>query len=294
MKMNTIGKKLSPLHYCAALILLTAQGARSQAEGTTYADLAPILSTHCVICHTGSSAPLGLRLDNYASIIEGSSRGPVVRSGDPSGSEIIRRIKGISQPRMPMTGPPFLSDNEITLFENWVTDGLLKGRSPSPANVNSGSPVKKSAIGETVTYADVAPLFARSCVKCHTTQGVMGAAPEGYLLTSYAETLSASDRVRVVPGNPYASELIRRIRGQSLPRMPFDGPPYFSDDEINLIETWISQGARDESGKTAPSPIGAEVRLQGVLQSGWRIDGLDLIMSKKTRIDKSPQARELR
>ena len=36
----------------------------------------------------------------------------------------------------------------------------------------------------------------------------------------------------MVPGKPEASELVRRIRGQAHPRMPFDGPPYLSDDEI--------------------------------------------------------------
>lgn len=52
----------------------------------------------------------------------------------------------------------------------------------------------------------------------------MGALPEGYLLSSYAATLASGERARVVPGNPVASELVRRIRGQARPRMPYDGP----------------------------------------------------------------------
>jgi len=82
-----------------------------------------------------------------------------------------------------------------------------------------------AAGAQATTYADVAPIFATRCAKCHAERGLMGPAPEGYRLNSYEATLSTVDRVRVVPGHPEASELVRRIRGQALPRMPFDGPP---------------------------------------------------------------------
>jgi hypothetical protein len=87
--------------------------------------------------------------------------------------------------------------------------------------------------------------------------------PEGYRLDSLQATLDPSDRVRVVPGNPSASELLRRIRGESRPRMPFDGPPYLDDAQIRLVEQWIAQGARDAQGKPSPVPAGARVRFRG-------------------------------
>jgi len=73
--------------------------------------------------------------------------------------------------------------------------------------------VQRPAPGEPVTYQHVAPIFATRCAKCHTNNGQMGPAPEGYRLSSYVSTLSANDRARVVPGNAAASELVRRIRG---------------------------------------------------------------------------------
>jgi hypothetical protein len=91
----------------------------------------------------------------------------------------------------------------------------------------------------------------------------MGRPPEGYRLDSLAATLDASDRARVVPGNPGSSELVRRIRGVSRPRMPFDGPPWLADEEMRLIEQWIAQGARDSEGRGAPVPAGARVRFRG-------------------------------
>ncbi|WP_088279985.1 c-type cytochrome domain-containing protein [Ideonella sp. A 288] len=73
---------------------------------------------------------------------------------------------------------------------------------------------------DNVTWAHVEPVLARRCAKCHTDNGQMGAPPEGYRLTSHAATIDSSDRARVVPGRPEASELVRRIRGQARPRMP--------------------------------------------------------------------------
>ncbi|MFZ0106143.1 MAG: c-type cytochrome domain-containing protein, partial [Thiobacillus sp.] len=179
----------------------------------------------------------------------------------------------------------FLSDAEVALFESWIAGGLKAGSAaPSPPPVAS-----RPAAGEPVTYAHVAPLFARHCARCHTDNGQMGAAPEGYRLTSHAATLSADERARVVPGHPEASELLRRIKGQAKPRMPYDGPPYLSVEDIDLIESWIVQGARDASGLPAPIPAGAKVRLHGVMGTDGRIDGLDPGNLAAARRDKLPR-----
>lgn len=270
-------------------LFLIASISGAQAAGPTYSDVAPILALRCVVCHSGDSAPLGLRLDSLDGILEGSRNGPVVQTDDPANSPLIRRIKGLAQPRMPMTGPPFLSDQEIALFEAWVANGLqpgdgATGRAPTAQSSSTGP-----APGEPVTYEQVAPIFARRCAKCHTAQGKMGSPPEGYRLTSYSATLSAADRTRVVPGSPGASELVRRIRGQARPRMPFDGPPFLSGEEIALIERWIAQGARDSSGSQAAVPTGARVRLHGTLSKRWQLDDLPLTVTGRTRIDKGPR-----
>ena len=118
----------------------------------------------------------------------------------------------------------------------------------------------------------------------------MGGPPEGYRLGSYAETVSTGDRVRVVPGSPGASELVRRVRGQSLPRMPYDGPPFLTGEEIALIEQWIAEGARDSAGAPASMPVGSRVRLQGRLALPNRLDDLELVITRSTRLDKSPRS----
>lgn len=256
----------------------------SPVVATDFSDIDRILQTRCVVCHAGPAAPLGLRLDSREGLLAGSSRGAVVASGDPAGSELIKRLTGTSLPRMPMTGPPYLADDEVALFEQWILEGMQAG----PVTEPSASAPPPEAFTGPIRYDQVAPIFATRCAKCHTEEGLMGGPPEGYRLTSYGDTVSAADRVRVVPGSPGASELLRRIRGQALPRMPFDGPPFLTDDEIGLIAQWIADGARDSAGSPAPVPAGRRVRLHGRLESLDRLDELPLVITRSTRLDKSP------
>lgn len=260
------------------------------AADVTYADLSPILASRCVMCHSGPAAPLELHLDTLEGLLEGSRNGAIVKIGNPSASELVTRLRGLSLPRMPMTGPPFLSDEEVALFEQWIAGGLQSDpdvENAAPSIADSAAEIPETN-GLTI-YSDVAVIFATRCAKCHTENGLMGPAPEGYRLTSYAATVSAADRTRVVPGNPLASELVRRIRGHARPRMPFDGPPYLTEAEILSIEKWVADGARDSTGNPAPMPTGKRLRLHGQLDEQWRLDGLPLTITRSTRMDKKPR-----
>lgn len=158
---------------------------------------------------------------------------------------------------MPLTGPPWLTDAQIAIIEQWIAAGAAAGEAVLQEKERRRRP------GDPVTYADVAPILVGRCVKCHGPNSIMGGPPEGYRLDTLQQTLDASDRARVVPGNPSASELLRRIAGESGPRMPLDGPPYLDDAQIRLVEQWIAQGARDAQGKPSPVPAGARVRFRG-------------------------------
>ena len=270
---------------CAARVVVAlACGAVHAQPVPTYAEVAPLFAQRCGVCHSGAQAAASLRLDSHESIMAGGAKGPVVKPGDAANSELIRRVKGQTLPRMPMTGPPWLDSAEVLLLARWVDGGARPGRPGSAAA--PPAPGAAPLAGEPVTWFHVAPVFARRCARCHTDGGSMGSAPEGYRLTSHAGALDAADRVRVVPGQPQASELLRRIRGQSLPRMPMDGPPYLSDAEVSLIERWIEQGSRGADGQPASVPAGAKVRLHGTLQPGPRLDALPLVIGPWSRVDK--------
>lgn len=108
--------------YILFALMLISSAAFSQE--VTFSDLAPILSARCVGCHSGPRPSMGLRLDTLQGLLKGSRNGPVVHAGDPEGSELIRRLKGYRLPRMPLSGPPFLTDAEIALFEIWIETGM--------------------------------------------------------------------------------------------------------------------------------------------------------------------------
>ena len=70
--------------------------------------------------------------------------------------------------------------------------------------------------------------------------------------------------------------------------MPFDGPPWLSDDDIRLISQWVAQGAVNAEGAPAVLPVGARVRFRGTLTGQWAIDGAPFTVDVGTRIQKRP------
>lgn len=89
-----------------------------------WAEVSVIFNKRCIMCHSAvAGASKGLRLDNYAAALTGSERGIVLVPGDASGSELIRRLRGESAPRMPFLSRPLLED-EIALIERWIAAGL--------------------------------------------------------------------------------------------------------------------------------------------------------------------------
>ena len=61
--------------------------------------------------------------------------------------------------------------------------------------------------------------------------------------------------------------------------MPFDGPPWLSDEEIALIRDWIAGGALDDDGTTAAIPVGGRVRFRGTMTGPTEIDGAAFVVT---------------
>jgi uncharacterized membrane protein len=99
-----------------------AQQAAEPAGQVGFSEVQAIFEQSCVMCHSGSDAPKNLQLTSYEQVMQGSQGGPVIIPGQPAQSELIKRIKGISQPRMPIGKPP-LSDDEIRKIESWIQAG---------------------------------------------------------------------------------------------------------------------------------------------------------------------------
>ena len=84
------------------------------------------------------------------------------------------------------------------------------------------------------TYA----IFERSCFNCH---GPDGAYKETLLMEHNA---LITENGPVVPGNPEASRLYKRLLGEGGQLMPLGGPP-LPDLQIETVKNWILAGAPD-------------------------------------------------
>ncbi|MHC1743491.1 MAG: c-type cytochrome domain-containing protein [Syntrophobacteraceae bacterium] len=270
-------------------ILLAQQTAQPAGSGPSFSEVSAVLTDNCTLCHAAPSPASGLRLDGYAGIMKGGKSGPVVVPGDPEKSEIIRRLRGLSEPRMPMSGPPWLSDDKIALIEQWIKAGAKEGGSATGEQRSSVEETPAAPAGAPrILYGQVAPIFQARCVKCHAAKGQLGPPPEGIRMDSYEAVINGGERPILIPGRAGASPLLRSVLGQSRPRMPMDGPPYLDAAETDLIALWINEGAPDNSGKAASLPVGSKIRLGGTLTSHWSIDGMAFDVDGKTRIKKKP------
>lgn len=182
----------------------------------------------------------------------------------------VSRTLSIAVSGFSLTGLPFFLLAALIFFLTMTLSSLLV-----------------QAKEQEVTFDKIEPIFEANCVSCHS--GMF--ARQGYDLSSHEGAVSPRGRVRVVPGNPDSSELVRRVRGQARPSMPLN-QLLLSPEDIELIERWVAGGARDAQGRAVTMPAGASVRLHGYLTDRWELDGLPLVVTRGTRIDDSPETGE--
>ena len=103
------------------------------------------------------------------------------------------------------------------------------------AGTCDGSALLSNGECTNISYtATIQPVFNTNCTGCHGGSG-------GLTLTSYSD-LMGNDVVD--PGDSAASKLIQRLKGTSGIQMPKNQDP-LDEATINLIETWINEGALD-------------------------------------------------
>lgn len=129
--------------------------------------------------------------------------------------------------------------------------GSANPMQPSPTQP---SPPPTPPLALQPTFSSIrTQVFQVWCVGCHSG---IGRLPDGGLgldaNVAYGELVNApsagkSAAVRVVPGNPTDSYLIHKLEGRADivgGRMPLGGP-FLSQVDIDVIRTWIAQGAQD-------------------------------------------------
>lgn len=112
--------------------------------------------------------------------------------------------------------------------EYWTKHNII-----GPDNPDNGD----GGAGPTVFYlSDIQTIFNAKCINCHGNQG-------GLSLISYTTLMAGGNSGPAVsPGSAANSLLVKRIEGTIPPQMPLGASP-LSESEINLIRTWINEGA---------------------------------------------------
>jgi mono/diheme cytochrome c family protein len=146
-------------------------------------------------------------------------------------------------------GDDFLTEKMPARLRVWLGLSAQPAKAAQTAPVPGASAAFKAGPGSAdpanrAYYAlHVAPLFARSCVSCHRPEKHKG----GLRLDTYAELmLGGEDGPVIVPGNPKSSDIVRRLL---LPpgdddSMPSDGDKPLTPEEVQMIEHWITAGAK--------------------------------------------------
>lgn len=92
---------------------------------------------------------------------------------------------------------------------------------------------------------DVRPLLTQNCTKCHG--GVKQAGEVSFIFREQVLGKGKSGKAVVVPGQPEASEMIRRLKSADPDdRMPppKEHPEPLAPDQIALLERWVREGAK--------------------------------------------------
>lgn len=130
-------------------------GENEPETGVTLAQLqANIFTPRCAVCHSGGSAPHGLRLDSednsYAFLVDRPAEGvPTlmrVNPGQPEQSYLVHKLEGATSivgGRMPLGGP-FLNQEQINQVRDWIANGAPRAGTGSSSTKVSAVNVQKS------------------------------------------------------------------------------------------------------------------------------------------------------
>jgi len=111
----------------AFFLAALALSARAQVpDKPNYNDhVLPIFRNTCLNCHNPDKKKAGLDLSTYQGALQGSENGKVLRSGDGSGSLLLKCVMQTEDPKMPPKGDK-LSDSEVALLRKWIDGQLLE------------------------------------------------------------------------------------------------------------------------------------------------------------------------
>ncbi len=246
---------------------MSAEDAAGTSAISFQSDIAPWLISACGNCHINNRRG-EFSLASFAELMKGPPEGTVIFAGQAAGSRIVEVIESGDMPR----GGGKVTPEQLASLKNWIAAGAkFDGPDPGAALTSYASgnqpavapPMKVSlATGdETVSFAtDIAPILLANCIGCH----IGGGQASGNLrMDNFDQLVRGGDSGAVIAsGQPQDSLLVKKLKGEVGQRMPAGGRPPLSAEQIELISTWIREGASFDG--SAPT-----VNIQSVVNQAW-------------------------
>lgn len=248
-KLELEGAELQPLPTWEELTTGEMKSANGASTVSFKDDIAPWMIAQCGNCHiTKRSGDFSIATFN--DLMKGSKAGKVLFAGSDKGNPLVEVIESGDMPR----GGGKVANENLEKLRKWIAEGAkfdgpnptaplnsyAKGDAPAATEEMSA---KKPTGKETVSFArDIAPILAANCTGCHIAGRQ---AQANFRMDTFAQFLRGGDSGKVIVSEkPAESLLVKKLKGEGGgQRMPAGGRPALSPEKIELISTWISEGA---------------------------------------------------
>ncbi len=149
-----------------------------------------------------------------------------------------------------------------------------EGRAAIPANTEGDATGNEEAID---FNRDIRPILSDKCFACHGPDAKVAQDAGGFRLDSFetATAPASSGATPIVPGDPGASELLKRITHTSgkLRMPPASTNLTVTDEEADLLRRWIEQGAEYQGHWAYQTPTMPEP--PDVVNEDWARNNID-------------------
>jgi len=229
------------------------EAAEAPAEVSFAADVAPIFAAKCNACHHPENAvkvdltrPFHpeLGLINRPNSWTKSSRPILVVPGDPDASALVWKVEQTNL-ELKIDGDPMpwhidpLTERELENLRQWIVQGA------------NDDDLYRNTI--TRIMGDGVSLGSRGgkCAYCHHPAAAFGPDLTDLFDSVRGSVNVASDfgGVRIVPGDPEASVLFTKVKGEPLPpTMGRSMPLHYqrlTAEEQQVLRDWVAEGAKN-------------------------------------------------
>lgn len=236
--------RLFILTCCLVFVTLVLPSRATETVPLFESNVAPILAAKCGKCHSSNVQKGALDLSSMRGLRDGGESGDSAVAESIDDSPLWIMIDGGD---MPPEGQPPLSDKERAIILKWLQAGAK-------------SSVPTEAIEKKLNQHDVLPIVLLRCTTCHGTRVKQGGVD---LRTPASMKKGGKNGPAMIPGDPDASLMMRRIESEACPprdlllKFFVKRPPA---SEVKVLRDWIAAGAPagdvvPDVATTEPDPL---------------------------------------